>query len=127
MSLSDISGWIYPVLFILGMGVVYVVTRGTLSKENENIKDDLIDSRGKKISDLEKEVVDLKRRDNEQQVMIDKLMSEVEIWKNLPIRQLSEDYHNLAVAVSDMSKVLKALAEKQDVKSDQRRTRTTNK
>lgn len=106
-SIISNGGYVFA-LVVVAIGVVYVY-RSTNAKENNELKNDLIDTQRKTIEELKTSVADLVKRDDEQQGMIDDLKKDLDTWKNLPIRQLSDDYHKLAVAVEDMSKILKIL------------------
>jgi proteasome assembly chaperone (PAC2) family protein len=111
ISLTDLSGLTYPIVALVGVIAGYFIFRSTYAKEASILKDDLINTRGQKIVDLEADIKALKKRDDEQQVIIDSLSKELGTWKNVPIKQLAEDYHRLAKAYTGMANLLKAMQE----------------
>jgi archaellum component FlaC len=110
LHLSDLANLAYPVILLLGGVAGYWIFRSTYAKADNELKEDLITTRGQKIEDLQKDVEALKKRDDEQQKLIDNLSRELNIWRDLPIKQLSDDYHKLAEAVTAMTKILETLA-----------------
>lgn len=89
--------------------------KNNLNRQNEVLKNDIIKNRGLEIADLKEKVSDLQLRSDTQEKKINNLQRDLNIWKNLPIKQLSEDYHNLADAVTNMAAILQAMAQTQGV------------
>lgn len=95
--------------------VAFFAFRNSLNRQNENLKNDLIKNRGLEINDLKDKVKDLEERTDTQEKKINNLQRDLNIWKNLPIKQLSEDYHSLTNAVTGMAALLQAMAQTQGV------------
>lgn len=127
ITFSTLSTYLWPFTLVAGAVIGYMIFRSTYSKENNDLKEDLINTRGQKILDLEADVKGLKSRDDEQQKLIEGLQKELNTWRDVPIKQLSEDYHKLTASMIEMNGLIKKLLENRDGDRPAKRRNTQSK
>jgi uncharacterized phage infection (PIP) family protein YhgE len=103
------GGYLFGIVVIAIGG--FFLYKSAVAKENNELKNDLIDTQRKTIDELKESVQALVKRDDEQQKMIDNLKTDLDSWKNQPIKQLSDNYAQMSETMLEMKELLKELVE----------------